>query len=180
MRAEPRVHICDAVARGVSRKRARCSDSSRHSGAPRSGEPGIHSHKRSLLRRKSSTCLKHNHGLRSPRNDDAREVANSTRRANHQFLSSHNAKYILLYRNTNRGHNSCRPVPTEGRFAIVTIRRAQDAMDAVASGDFSPDENACSGRRSRVVLTPRPWRQADGAIHRPRGQERPLPRGEPV
>src|SRR5215470_11417230 len=35
-------------------------------------------------------------------------------------------------------------------------------MDAVASGDPSPDENARSGRRSRVVLAPRPWRYVGG------------------
>jgi hypothetical protein len=48
---------------------------------------------------------------------------------------------------------------TEGRFAIVTIRRARDAMDAVASGGvFPPDENAAaygevvwSWRRDRGV-----------------------------
>ena len=38
--------------------------------------------------------------------------------------------------------------------------------DAAASGDPSPDENVRSVRRSRVVLAPRPWRQADGLIHR--------------
>jgi hypothetical protein len=92
-------------------------------------------------------------------------VANSTRRANHQFQSSDRFKNILLYRNQNREHNRSRPAPTEGRFAIVTIRRAQDAMDAAAPGDFSPDENVRSGRRNRVVLTPRPWRQA-GAKYR--------------
>ena len=35
------------------------------------------------------------------------------------------------------------PGPHEGRFAIVTMRRAGDAMDALASGVFfAPDENA--------------------------------------
>ena len=38
--------------------------------------------------------------------------------------------------------------------------------DAAASGDPSPDENVRSVRRNRVVLAPRPWRQADGLIHR--------------
>jgi len=39
-------------------------------------------------------------------------------------------------------------------------------MDAVASGRvFPPDENAVSGRRSRVVPAPRPWRQV-GAKYR--------------
>jgi hypothetical protein len=73
-------------------------------------------------------------------------------------------KNILLYRNVNQAHNLRYPVPTEGRFAIVTIRRAQDAMDAAASGDLSPDENARSGRRSRVVLAPRPWRYVGGEV----------------
>jgi len=27
-----------------------------------------------------------------------------------------------------------------------------------------PDENACSGRQSRVVLAPRPWRYTGGNI----------------
>jgi hypothetical protein len=65
-----------------------------------------------------------------------------------------------LYRNSDLRYWFACLAPTEGRFAIVTIRRARDAMDAVASGDLSPDENACSGRRSRVVLAPRPWRQS--------------------
>ena len=43
---------------------------------------------------------------------------------------------------------------SEGRFAIVTdVRR--DAVDA----DGASDEGARGGRRSRVVLTPRRWRQ---------------------
>ena len=52
-------------------------------------------------------------------------------------VSSPRSKNILLYRNENHAHNPTRPAPTEGRFAIVTIRRAQDAMDAVASGGSS-------------------------------------------
>ena len=50
------------------------------------------------------------------------------------IVSSPSIKNILLYRNSNQAYNSPCPVPTEGRFAIVTIRRARDAMDAVASG----------------------------------------------
>src|ERR1700731_2095718 len=42
-----------------------------------------------------------------------------------------------------------RPVPLEGRFAIVTSA-GRDAVDA----DGAPDEGAGRGRRSRVVLTP--------------------------
>ena len=52
------------------------------------------------------------------------------------------------------------PTPSrlpEGRFAIVTdVRR--DAVDASGASD----EGTNCGRRSRVVLTPRRWRQVDG------------------
>ena len=58
------------------------------------------------------------------------------------------------------------PRPHEGRFAIVTARRAQDAMDAAISGVaacFRKEHGGRRtrgrrGRRSRVVLAPRPWR----------------------
>jgi len=49
-------------------------------------------------------------------------------------LSSPGIKNILLYRNYDFRYQWPRPEPTEGRFAIVTIRRARDAMDAAASG----------------------------------------------
>jgi hypothetical protein len=51
-----------------------------------------------------------------------------------RIVSSPSIKNILLYRNGNQVHNSHRSVPTEGCFAIVTIRRARDAMDAAISG----------------------------------------------
>jgi hypothetical protein len=47
--------------------------------------------------------------------------------------------------------------PTEGRLAIVTDA-GRDAVDA----DGASDEGARGGRRSRVVLTPRRWRQVSG------------------
>jgi hypothetical protein len=50
----------------------------------------------------------------------------------------------------------------EGRIAIVTTRWARDAMDVDSvrrGGSIAPDENAFRIRRSRVVLTPRRWRQ---------------------
>jgi hypothetical protein len=34
---------------------------------------------------------------------------------------------------------------------------------------------ACRGRRSRVVLAPRRWRQVHGFLHERRGQESPVP-----
>jgi hypothetical protein len=45
--------------------------------------------------------------------------------------------------------------------------RWRDAVDAAASGaPMARDERRCSGRRSRVVLTPRRWRQVgDDASH---------------
>jgi hypothetical protein len=68
-------------------------------------------------------------------------------------------KNISIYRNSDLRYKSRRLAPTEGRFAIVTIRRARDAMDAAASGGvFPPDENAAaygevvwSWRRDRGV-----------------------------
>jgi hypothetical protein len=50
----------------------------------------------------------------------------------------------------------------EGRFAIVTKRGAEDAVDA----NCATDECADRGRRSRVVLASRRWRQVgDNASH---------------
>jgi hypothetical protein len=56
---------------------------------------------------------------------------------------------------------SPRVSPTEGRLAIVTNAR-WDAVDAEAA----TDERGGCGRRSRVVLAPRCWRQACGAIRK--------------
>jgi hypothetical protein len=51
-------------------------------------------------------------------------------------------------------NNAAVPLFHEGRFAIVTdVER--DAVDA----DGADDDGARSGRRSRVVLTSRRWRQ---------------------
>jgi hypothetical protein len=70
---------------------------------------------------------------------------------------------------------------TEGRIAIVTDA-GRDAVDAAAfcarrdcragcygsvSGQQRADERCCSVRRSRVVLTPRRWRQVCGCLSRP-------------
>jgi hypothetical protein len=67
---------------------------------------------------------------REPR---AHRCGRLARRANHlltrQALKSEIFRFtgILIY------VINLRPAPTEGRFAIVTIRRVQDAMDALAS-----------------------------------------------
>ena len=90
------------------------------------------------------------------------------------------------------------PLPShalnEGRFAIVTERWAQDAMDASwRQVKPSPDEIAGRVRQSRVVLAPRPWRQAcekhlagdGGKKRRFTGEStkqplKPIARGKPV
>jgi hypothetical protein len=58
----------------------------------------------------------------------------------------------------NRKYMICTSSPPEGRFAIVTERRARDAMDAEASGDLSPDEDAAA--YGEVVWS---WRRDPGA-----------------
>jgi len=62
-----------------------------------------------------------------------------------------------------------------GRNAIVTERwRGLRWTLAGVSARKLVRTNAGSVRQSRVVLAPRPWRQADGAIQRRRWQKRPL------
>src|SRR5262245_63716148 len=97
--------------------------------------------------------------LRTPRNDDGERCCKfSTTGKSARFVSSPEMKNISLYRNSDLRYKFRRPEPTEGRFAIVTIRRAWDAMDAVASGDLFTGRKRRSVRRNRVVLAPRPWR----------------------
>ena len=59
--------------------------------------------------------------------------------------------------------------PNEGRVAIVT-NAAWDAVDA----NVPTDERHNCGRRSRVVLTPRRWRQALASLQGRRWQESPV------
>src|SRR6267142_7088447 len=73
--------------------------------------------------------------------------------------------------------NSSHPTPPEGRIAIVTdagcgcggrgsVLRATGLQGGLAKRPVSDqqraDERCCSVRRSRVVLTPRRWRQVRG------------------
>src|SRR6266496_1334135 len=74
-----------------------------------------------------------------------RDKFNTT--ANHfwfsETMSSPGIKNISLHNYGNQNYNSRHPGPQEGRFAIVTMRWAGAAMDALASGvSFAPDENA--------------------------------------
>src|SRR5882724_11238218 len=66
-----------------------------------------------------------------------------------------------------------RLVPREGRIAIVTDAR-RDAVDA----DGARDEGARCGRRSRVVLTPRCWRQVSRSYPRGDGGKKADHRGD--
>src|ERR1700758_4366954 len=59
----------------------------------------------------------------------------------------------------NQLYVSCRPVPLRGAARDVTDA-GRDAVDAAARLTGV----ACSGRRRRVVLTPRRWRQVGGLI----------------
>jgi hypothetical protein len=69
-------------------------------------------------------------------------------------LSSYPCKNIPVSIGPKSPAYSRHPVPNEGRFAIVT-NVERDAVDA----DALLTNSAWGGRRSRVVLTPRCWRQ---------------------
>jgi len=59
--------------------------------------------------------------------------------------------------------------------AIVTQRGAGCDGRSWRQVFFPPDENVRSGRRSRVVLAPRPWRLSGPPVRaRQRWQKRPL------
>jgi hypothetical protein len=70
------------------------------------------------------------------------------------YLSSPAAKNILLPVFGKSLSYFRRPAHSEGRFAIVT-----DVGAGCGGRGGALDEQRSSGRRSRVVLTPRRWRQ---------------------
>jgi hypothetical protein len=71
-----------------------------------------------------------------------------TCRANHfgftETLSSPKIKNISLSNSENQHYNLTCPVPIEGRIAIVTLRKARDAVDAerqarlISQGGMNP------------------------------------------
>jgi len=65
-----------------------------------------------------------------------------------------------------------RPVPDRGALRGRHDLLARDAMDAAVL----QDERRCGGRRSRVVLTSRRWRQVGRSICRRWWQESPITR----
>src|ERR1700688_1337389 len=85
------------------------------------------------------------------------------------------AKIFCFSEYPNHFYVRRRPVPLEGRFAIVTSA-GRDAVDA----NRVADESTSCGRRSRVVLTPRRWYQVCGVIRKRRWQNSPAHRGEYV
>jgi hypothetical protein len=91
------------------------------------------------------------------------------------LVKTRNQKYFGFPEGQISGIFSAVSRPQEGRIMIVTTRRTRDAVDALASGVFHAGRKRQSVRRSRVVLAPRPWRQAGRKFsRRPRWQERPL------
>jgi hypothetical protein len=62
------------------------------------------------------------------------------------------------------------PASSRGAFRDRHGRGRRDAVDM----DGAADESALRGRRSRVVLTPRRWRQVCGVIRKRRWQESPV------
>jgi hypothetical protein len=58
----------------------------------------------------------------------AQRDGNGTTGKSAPIVSSPRIKNISLYRNSDLRYQYRRPVPTEGRFAIVTVCRVRDAM----------------------------------------------------
>src|SRR5260370_40033007 len=74
-----------------------------------------------------------------------------------RWLSSPSAKNISLSPSGKSNLRLAPSRPSGGALAIVTDA-GRDAVDACGARD----ESAARGRRSRVVLTPRRWRQVGG------------------
>jgi hypothetical protein len=70
-------------------------------------------------------------------------------------VQSRVAKIFPFPDHPNQIHISSHPVPLRGAFRDRHERWVRDAMDTAAT----KDERCFRGRRSRVVLTPRRWRQ---------------------
>ena len=72
---------------------------------------------------------------------------------------------IVLESTPNHLYNDRRPVPPRGAFHDRRERWARDAVDAaLPPRAYARGRTACSGRRSRVVLTPGCWRQVPGRL----------------
>jgi hypothetical protein len=77
-----------------------------------------------------------------------------------ESLSSPQSKNILLSISANQNYIPTHPGPHEGRFAIVTKRRAGDVMDVSASGvrlsapDETPERTVKSCGPGAAMLAP--------------------------
>src|ERR1700681_3209834 len=100
-------------------------------------------------------------------------------------------KYFASRFGRNSFMDSNRPTPLQGRIAIVTdagcgcggrgsVRRETWVAGRVGERPVSDqqraDERCCSVRRSRVVLTPRRWRQVRGVKSAQPGLDKTYPR----
>jgi hypothetical protein len=79
-------------------------------------------------------------------------------------------KIFRFSANPNHLYNRRHPVPARGAYRDRHGRKVRDAMDAVAHKTNA----AIRGRRSRVVLTPRRWRQVGGIFRWRRWQQSPV------
>ena len=82
-------------------------------------------------------------------------------------------KYSGVLFNPNHFYIHLIPPSQEGRFAIVT-----DVEAGCGGRRRRVDEGAVAGRRSRVVLTPRRWRQVSGGTKPATVARKPGHRGE--
>jgi hypothetical protein len=81
------------------------------------------------------------------------------------------AKIFPFPFDANHRHISRHPGPHRGAFRDRHGRRARDAVDAACQ----KTNDVARGRQSRVVLTPRRWRQVGGRhFRRRRWQESPV------
>jgi hypothetical protein len=89
---------------------------------------------------------------------------------------------IVLESTPNHLYNDRRPVPPRGAFHDRRERWARDAVDAaLPPRAYARGRTACSGRRSRVVLTPGLLASSSWEANASRGrwcQEAPIHQGE--
>jgi hypothetical protein len=94
--------------------------------------------------------------------DSVQGVADPARRANHfglpESCQASSTKIFCFTEYANQSITCAARAAMRDVRAIVTQRGAGCDGPLWRQAGFSPGENACSGRRSRVVLAPRPWR----------------------
>jgi hypothetical protein len=82
---------------------------------------------------------------------------------------------LVLPKTPNHQHPSRHPALSRGAYRDRHGRWVRDAVDAATSGaQMCATNDVASGRRSRVVLAPRRWRQVCGNTRRRRWQQSPV------